>query len=103
MELKITPKGLACLAMKKAGLVRSVEDERCDLFWAVFCQYLNGHGYSLPGIPDPDMALRIADLEAELEKYRATGLTLKDMQFFTSQQMVEICKKIEAMEERGAL
>ena len=103
MELRITPKGLACLAMKKAGLAQSIEDDRCDLFWAVFCQYLNGHGYSLPGIPDPDMALRIAQLEAELDKYKATGLTLKDMQFFTSPKMAEICKLIEALDERGAL
>ena len=103
MELKITPKGLSCLALKKAGLVHSIDDLRCDLFWAVFCQYLNGHGYSLPGIPDPDMALSISQLEAELDKYKATGLTLKDMQFFTSPKMVEICKMIEALDERGAL
>lgn len=103
MELKITPKGLACLAMKKAGMVQSIDDFHCDLFWAIFCSYLNTHGYSLPGIPDPDMALRIAQLEEELDKYKATGLTMKDMQFFTSPQMVEICKQIEAMAERGAL
>lgn len=103
MKLKITPKGLACLAMKKAGLVHSIDDLRCDLFWSIFCQYLNGHGYSLPGIPDPDMSLRIAQLEAELDKYKATGLTLKDMQFFTSPKMAEICKMIEALDERGSL
>ena len=100
MELKITPKGLACLAMKKASLVHSIDDLRCDLFWDVFCQYLNGHGYSMPGIPDPDMALRIAQLEAELDKYKATGLTLKEMQFFTSPKMSEILKRIVAIVER---
>lgn len=103
MKLKITPKGLACLAMKKAGLVHSIDDLRCDLFWTVFCQYLNVHGYSLPGIPDPDMSLRIEQLEAELDKYKETGLTLKDMQFFTSPKMAEICKMIEALDERGSL
>lgn len=103
MELRITPKGLACLALKKAGLVHSIDDLRCDLFYAVFCQYLNDHGYSLPGIPDPDMALRIAQLEAELDKYKATGLTLKDMQFFTSPKMAEICKRIEAMAEKDMI
>ena len=45
------------------------------------------------------MALRIAQLEAELDKYKATGLTLKDMQFFTSQKMSEILKRIEAIVE----
>lgn len=103
MELRITPKGLACLAMKKVGLVHTIEDMRCDLFWELFCSDLNKHGYSLPGIPDNDMALRIAQLEAELDKYKATGLTLKDMQFFTSPKMAEICKLIEALDERGAL
>lgn len=103
MELKITPKGLACMAMLDSGIVGTVMDSRCDRFWELFCSYLNTNGYSLPGIPDHEMAIRIAQLEAELEKYKATGLTLKDMQFFTSPKMAEICKMIEALDERGSL
>lgn len=46
---------------------------------------------------------RIADLEDKLEKLNATGLTPKDIEFFQSPKMVEICKRIRAAAERGAL
>ena len=46
---------------------------------------------------------RIADLEDKLEKLNATGLTPKDIEFFQSPKMVEICKSIRAAAERGAL
>ena len=45
----------------------------------------------------------IADLEDKLEKINATGLTPKDIEFFQSPKMVEICKRICAAHERGAL
>ena len=37
---------------------------------------------------------RIADLEDKLEKINATGLTPKDIEFFQSPKMVEICRAI---------
>ena len=46
---------------------------------------------------------RIADLEDKLEKFNATGLTPEEIQFFQSPKMVEICKRICAAHERGAL
>lgn len=46
---------------------------------------------------------RIADLEDKLEKINATGLTPKDIEFFQSPKMVEICKRITGAAERGAL
>ena len=46
---------------------------------------------------------RIADLEDKLEKLNATGLTPEEIQFFQSPKMVEICKRICAAHERGAL
>lgn len=46
---------------------------------------------------------RIADLEDKLEKLNATGLTTEEIQFFQSPKMVEICKRICAAHERGAL
>lgn len=46
---------------------------------------------------------RIADLEDKLEKINATGLTPKDIEFFQSPKMVEVCKLINSAVERGAL
>ena len=46
---------------------------------------------------------RIADLDDKLEKLNATGLTPEEIQFFQSPEMVEICKRICAAHERGAL
>lgn len=46
---------------------------------------------------------RIADLEDKLDKINATGLTPEDIAFFQSPKMVDICKRIRAAAERGAL
>ena len=46
---------------------------------------------------------RIADLDDKLEKLNATGLTPEEIQLFLSPKMVEICKRICAAHERGAL
>lgn len=46
---------------------------------------------------------QIADLEDKLEKLNATGLPPEEIQFFQSPKMVEICKRICAAHERGAL
>ncbi len=46
---------------------------------------------------------RIADLEDKLDKINATGLTPEEIAFFQSPKMVEICKRIHAAAERGAL
>ncbi|MBQ6952126.1 MAG: hypothetical protein IJN44_11625 [Clostridia bacterium] len=46
---------------------------------------------------------RIADLEDKLDKLNATGLTPEDIAFFQSPKMVDICKRIRAAAERGAL
>ena len=45
----------------------------------------------------------IADLEDKLEKINATGLTPEDIAFFQSPKLADICKRIRAAAERGAL
>ncbi|MBQ6952127.1 MAG: hypothetical protein IJN44_11630 [Clostridia bacterium] len=49
----VTPKGIACLAMKEAGIIASTSDPLVDTFWDKFVELLTRHGYSLPGIPAP--------------------------------------------------
>lgn len=103
MELKITPKGIAWLAMRDAGLVHTVDDKHFDLFWEKFCSQLSQNGYSLPGIDGSKLSYRLGQVEAELQKYKNTGLTMEDMAFFTSPQMAEICKRIHSAFEKGTI
>lgn len=48
----VTPKGLAYLAMKEAGIIASTSDPLLDTFWDKFVSLLTQHGYSLPDIPE---------------------------------------------------
>ena len=43
---KITPKGIACLAMLRAGLVASIDDPRVDGFWELFQADMVESGYT---------------------------------------------------------
>ena len=49
----VTPKGIAYLAMKEAGIIASTSDPLLDTFWDKFVSLLTQHGYSLPDIPGP--------------------------------------------------
>ena len=42
---RITPKGIACLALVDAGLVDDIMDNRIDDFWDIFVEGMMMHGY----------------------------------------------------------
>ena len=42
---QLSPKGIACLAMLRTGLVESIDDPRIDGFWELFCTDMAGLGY----------------------------------------------------------
>ena len=43
---KVTPKGLACLAMLRTGLISSTNDPRLDGFWELFDADMAAAGYT---------------------------------------------------------
>ena len=43
---QLTPKGIACLALLRTGLIDSVEDPRIDGFWELFQADMDALGYS---------------------------------------------------------
>lgn len=43
---QLTPKGIACLALLRTGLVESIEDPRIDGFWELFQAYMDALGYT---------------------------------------------------------
>ena len=49
----VTPKGIAWLAMKDAGINVSIDDPEFHSFWNNFMHLLTVHGYTLPDIPAP--------------------------------------------------
>lgn len=64
-QYSITPKGIAWLAMKEAGIDVSVYDPVVDVYWDKFISLLAAHGYSPPGVPVP------APVNLESEKFGA--------------------------------
>lgn len=42
---KITPKGIAALALKQCGLVQSIDDDRVNGFWKIFSVDMEQCGY----------------------------------------------------------
>ena len=43
---QLTPKGIACLALLRTGLVESIEDPRIDGFWELFQADMDALGYT---------------------------------------------------------
>ena len=43
---QLTPKDIACLALLRAGLVKSIEDPRIDGFWELFQAYMDALDYT---------------------------------------------------------
>ena len=43
---QLTPKGIACLALLRTGLVESIEDPRIDGFWELFQTDMDTLGYT---------------------------------------------------------
>lgn len=43
---QLTPKGIACLALLRTGLVESIEDPRIDGFWELFQTDMDALGYT---------------------------------------------------------
>lgn len=44
-EYRLTPKGIAVIAMLQTGLVSDMDDPRIDGFWTIFKASMKGHGY----------------------------------------------------------
>ena len=48
---RITPKGIATLAMMQTGLVEDMDDPRIDGFWTIFEAIMTENGY-VKEVPD---------------------------------------------------
>lgn len=44
-EYRLTPKGIAVIAMLQTGLVSDMDDPRIDGFWTIFEASMKRHGY----------------------------------------------------------
>jgi len=44
---RITPKGIAALAMIQCGLIQSMDDPRLGGFWTIFSNDMQEHGFVL--------------------------------------------------------
>lgn len=44
-EYRLTPKGIAVIAMLQTGLVSDMDDPRIDGFWTIFEIIMRGNGY----------------------------------------------------------